>query len=306
MTAANLSDTLEAFVGSVDTVAGEGGLARTLPLAHPRFPWLFCDRIASVRGLGNHTLTSAASDLEAPAATQYAEYDNYRVQVEFTPRPYAVLPDTDIVLGTSTWTDENGNTQTVRSATEWERFTEWMEDPITEVITAQNGSLKFATSAGDPNNIPVPGGPIMRAPRVDIVCRWHQVPYRYITSSNSYLKRYQGFINQFAWAGYPAGSLLFKGTRVPKLNPPPFPARVRAYGTTTFSIERIATIELLFEYVNRTQSNVPAAASANYITSGHNLLPWFGDRKFYYVVGTGNVPTYFSVEFSALFADPDA
>ena len=68
---------------------------------------------------------------------------------------------------------------------------------------------------------------------------------------------------------YAAGSLLFEGATTVIRRPPPFPdfVQVANMGTTTTSIEQVATFDLRFEHVLRTGTdNVPFTVETNTAT----------------------------------------
>lgn len=229
------------------------------------------------------------------------------------PRPYAVLPDDKITAGELTWPDEGGSGDTVTSyyASEWERYTDVEYNGMVEQIQGQQGQMILRRGdASAPNGYTFPGMPTMRVARAVVLVRWYQVPYRYVDSTNSFIQKYQGKINQNVWRGNPVGSLLYDSYRCKRYTPP-FPnAEALESGGLAFTADKMCDIEFTFLKVMRTTPSAPTPSNTNWKAAGHNLLPWFGDRKFYYAVAQNastslQVPPYLSFPFELLFSDPD-
>lgn len=304
--AADLDDAIVQLLGACEP-SRLGGLNRTMPKAHPRFPWMFAQTISNIQGFGVTTQTAAEADLEATTLEQFAEYPRYRLTVEFLPRMYPVLEDNKITSSSVSYTDDSGNPASKTCYTEWERFTDYDILPQPQEITAQYGQMKFIRDdhPTEPSGNTFHGFPRILINNSQIRFRWIQVPFSYLDSSSSYLTRYAGYINQQDWYGWPAGSLLYRGCTARRYVPP-VPARLVENGATTFSIAKLCDIEMIFDFTERTIGSAATAAASNYIAAGHNLMPWIQDRKFYYVISnSSNAPTYLSVPFQLLFQDPD-
>lgn len=317
---------IQAILGYVEPLPS-GRLGRGLPKAYPLCPWLYASRITNIVGIGRAVATELAlPELEVePISASAAAYPYYELTVEFTPRMYAVFSDNWVQSETLAYYLPDGAPDQKTIYREWTRFTDYEIVPNPELITAQQGHSFFVTStaaispysvASPPHSYPFQGFPRIVSPRAAILFRWFQVPFSYVDSDNSYLDQHIGKINQRAWYGWPAGSLLYEGFKA-KRYVPPVPDLVQEEGTTEFSTEKLCDIEFTFNFVRRTQASVPdfSAINPSWIASGHNLLPWFGDRDFYHAVyprqtAINNTalwqPTYDSVPFELLFQDPDA
>ena len=303
----------QTILGGVDTSIGTGRLTRLLPFAHPQWPWLYASAVSSVRGIGTPAKATSISPLEAEPLPYFSLYPIYEFTVEFTTRNYAVLPDDEIfVIDFPTpWTDLN-NIEAVPGdqfyATEWWRFTEYQVAPQTDWATSNIGSdFIFQTLSGNsPGSTVFPAMPRMLMPNDVVKMTWHQVPYRYFSSPNSWLRLLRGYINQFAWYDWEAGELLYLSCNPIRYTPPILQPIQWIEGTTT--VEKWATMELTFLSTRRVGQDLPASApSANYIIGGHNLLPWHGNRKFYYTKSnTTSAPSFYSAPFELLWTDPDA
>lgn len=311
---ADLTDVLLDLLGYTEQESTDGRLIRHLPRAHPRYPWLFVDRIAQVQGVGNPDRVAASSTLEASPVEYGTSYPNYKVTVEWAPRPYAVIGDDKIEIASVDWTDTDGSAESNTYAAEWLRYTDWEYLPRVELITAQQGQMVLRRGdASEPNGNTFPGMPQLRLASSTIIARWFHVPYRYVTSSNSYLVRFQGRINQSTWNDHAAGSLLFDSFRVKRYTPP-FPDANNVVGAAVFA-DKLCDIELVFQKVYRTTPSAPTPSNTNWIAAGHNLMPWFTDRQFYYATSfdknntadaTKWYPPYLSAPFQLLFTDPDS
>jgi hypothetical protein len=311
-----LSDAVKETLGTTEA-AGDGSLTRALPKCHPLFPWCYASSITRLVGTGKKdmngneaTLYDADVFLEAdPMTSQSWAHVWYQMDVEFTPRPYALLDDESITVESLTWTEVDGTTVTSDFANEWIRYTEFDYEPNPEIAHAQQGQMKFTLNTTDPpHGYTFSGFPRMIIPKATVRLRWYQVPFSYLLSVNSYLVEFIGRINQFDWNGWDAGSLLYLGVRVLRKYTPPVPAiEFSELGNNTFSTEKYCDIELMFEETVREQTDVPTPTNDNYIAAGHNLQPFLGNRDFYYATSgyDNETPTYFSAPFELLFTDPD-
>lgn len=316
-----------------------GSLQRSLPKAHPKFKWLFAERISDITGIGTGRIVQDEEDFEAPPIVgAYWEHPLYIFTVEFTFRYYQVLSDQSITVQNLEWCYDDGRYFTSYYANEWHRFTDYDYMPQPETAYAQHGQMKFRTfDNAPPGGYPFSGYPRMMIPNATVKFRWYQVPFSYVEHAKSGLVRWIGRINQVDWYGWDAGSLLYVGLTVSKRYPPPIPDREVVYledGTSTigFSSEKLCDLELVFLYTDRKQDDVPVPYNGNWITAGHNLQPWIHRKEFFYATsawqprikagtsiegGTATeqhadeneskwVPTYLSIPFQFLFTDPCA
>lgn len=324
------------LLGYTGTTPTDGRIKRTLPVRHPGWQWLFADS-CSPQGVGStfSTVTIAAGPYPAtlPSMPLYASY-HYRVN--FSQRPYNVWQDNDISLTDGTGYQKDGTSYTYKFANEWQRFTTFDMYPTNQFITAQQGQMVFRASgsggAVQPNLITFQDSPKLYLPDSILKVRWYQVPYRYLTSSNSYLTKFIGHINQTnfgpnnvdgGYGPYLAGSLLYLGANPTATYTPPIPdPGLLAFNKGNgFVRSRLCDLELSFLYTARTIGTVTAntpdmsAVNANWIVAGHNLLPWLTTRKYYYATtydpvspstNTKWFPSYNSFPFQLLFTDPDA
>jgi len=309
---ADLEDAITEILGSAEP-SGDGGISRTLPLAHPRFTWMYADSV-TILGRGSPALENADPDLEAPSVAQYADYPTYRLQVNFQNRPYAVLPDSSILKLSDVYTDEDGSPVTFSYANEWIRFTEIDTNPITDIIESQFGNQHLYTGASASQDLAYPAKISQRIPKRLIRVRWYQVPYSYILSANSYLSRYTNFVNQSEFLGYPPGHLRFDHIKH-RSYVAPFPELDTESWTNAYVIDKLCDIEMFFEEAPRNATVDPGLSNANWIPNGHNAQCHFHDRKFYYAHSRKRgdetnkaywYPTYYSMDFKRLFSDPDA
>lgn len=326
--AEDLQDAIALILGDVSNDVGDGRIQRTLPIAHPVYTTLYADSV-EIYGHGQYTLTDANPQLEAPTMPQFALYEEYVLVVNFTQRPYAVLPDTSVRMYNSgnQWTNPAGSLTGYKYAAEWVRYTYFTVQDRSEFITAQQGQ-NVLRADGDqlPEGVPFAGMPKVFMPGQQINIIWEQVPSRYIGSPNSYITSFQGMVNQFSFWNWQAGQLLYLGYEPAFFTPPVQQELVvgdqnpnPAIGTT----QRLMRVVLKFLVTFRTAVNPPSVANANFIVNHNNAFPWFaGDtpvlsksRNFYYVTtvakagddtGASEVPTFFSFPLELLFTDPDA
>lgn len=316
----DLQEAITQILGGLEsTDPGDGRLQRILPMAHPMFPWLYASNISSCRGIGVPIKTTAAAELETPPLPFFALYPEYELTVDFTPRPYAVLADLTVpVKKNQYWYNAAGAQQLSTFAQEWTRFTDYQVHPQPETITAQQGTMQFATqSGGAPNTYPLDALIRKTIPNQLIKMKWYQVPYRYVESANSYLDSLAGSINQNAWYGWPAGSLLYLNFLPHRYTPPVQALDLWLPGQ--YSTEKWCDIEFSFIQTNRTGTDLPQGtvvpgrpdmqnANPNWLAAGHNLLPWLTTLSYYYAtspIAGSPAPTWPSSPFELLFTDPD-
>lgn len=319
-----LDDSIKECLGSA-VPDGQGGITRVLPLAHPQFPWLFCERISNIEGL--HFLNKFANEgellLEAEPLPFYAYYEKYELTLEFVPRPYAVLGDKNIGVDIITYFPEPEgavlNPQETKFSIyrEWLRFCDWDYIPAGDYLTAQQGQFVFKMNdAADPLREHAVGNGQLRLmqPNVTIKFRWHQVPFSYVQSANSNFRAGIGKINQHEWLEFGPGTLLFTGVTVMAKYTPPFPEWVDWKGADVPSQQKLCNLELTFIYkdykIGKPYTKEDLKDSKNDVVGGQNLLPNAIDRKYYYAKTKGQalvqgMPVYPSYPFQLLFRDPN-
>ena len=297
----------QTILGGVNTdISADGRLNRVLPFAHPQWPFLYANNIANVHGIGAPTLVTSISPLEATPMPAFALYPVYEFVVEFTNRDYAVLPDEDMETQELTWTDVDKAELTATVAWEWLRYTYYQSNPQNDWITASIGNgFTFQTFSGaEPKGAVYAGMPRVLLPNEVIKLTWTQVPYRYYSSPNSFLRRFRGRINQFAWYDWDVGELLYLNCNPIRYTPPILQAANWLLGSTT--VEKWCDMEMYFLATRRDGVDLPTPANANFIAAGHNLVPWQQNNLFYYAANaTSLFPQFTSFPFELLFTDPD-
>jgi hypothetical protein len=317
---ADLQSAIIQILGTTQFAAtATGKLARTPPLAHPLYPWLYASSILDIKGVGTYTLTNAEPTLEVPPLPQFALYAQYKFTIEFKPRPYPIVTDDTIQeISTGSWYPETGAGTSIQNfsyAAEWARFVDFTVTPLDDYVTQQVGQMRFVTGGtGTPNanTATYTGSPRLFIPNQVIKFIWYGVPYRYMSSPNSYITRWTGRINQNAWGTtYPSGSLLYHSFK-PTLYTPPVQKEVTDMysGQSVFSTEKLMNLELEFIWTTRTTSDPPTGPTSgnlNYVIYGHNALPWHADRLFHYAESAvaPNPPSFLSFPIEVLFSDPD-
>src|SRR5689334_18152039 len=84
------------ILGSVPSVAmptSTGAINRQNPIAHPIFTYWYAESIANIKDVGRFTVQQADDPLDplTPTVGAYPLYNQYEYQVQFGPRPYAVV-----------------------------------------------------------------------------------------------------------------------------------------------------------------------------------------------------------------------
>lgn len=330
-TIGKISEAFNYFTGGVSNIApaavspgsnGAGKVVRVLPPVHPFRPELSCSGTTSMQGSGRHELgiSTAVYGLD-PVTEEFPLFKQYDYRVEFTKRPYFLLPDEKIELKNEIYYPPDGSSGVqIYYAEEWRRFTSTTREPTGETTSCDTGQMTFRTQSGTgANGKTYTGRPFIFLQNEMIEITWYQVPYRYflnIDGYKPYLTRFTNTVNQLEWNGFDAGSLLFLGA-----TPTPYiPSAVKQQkflNAIAVGLDQnlLCNIKLKFLHTAREGTDVPTSGglltNKNNIPAGHNLMANFGDRRFYYAVGGTSADsdanrnaTFQSFPFSLLFTDP--
>lgn len=334
----DLAPTIVDILGTTSLDVQGGKLNRKLPMAHPAFPFWYASAINDIQGTGKYVKVRIpnVAGLEAPPiSADYALYPIYNVKVQFTPRPYHLLKDSRIRVLQSDWFPDNdtgaGPGLKYWYAEEWLRYVDISIEPVEDSITATHGEMIFR----DPDvfGFRYSGMPRLYLKNQRVVLKWDQIPYRYVTSANSYIKKYRGRVNQEKFMNWNPGELLYLGFKIARRYTPPVPRLVAIEdvggalgdpfaGGGVFSTEKFVDLELNFLETTRKASGVtynPAAFNRNWVNAGMNLEALSADRKFHYATSYKRggfagadaanqnfwTPSWLSVPHQVLFFDPD-
>jgi hypothetical protein len=293
-----------------------GVLSRKLPFQHPRFTWMWAQKIGSIQGR-----KFKAKRWSPVTATSYAEYSQVRLTVLFWTPPYDVWPDNvvgaDFVNGipgfewlrfTSPPTGEAGIENIVRPGT----FLRWANvgagspgfPPGTGYFPAVNGSTA------------IPSGIPLRVPKEYVKVVWHQVPAIGLRGKsgwgrpgniNSFLGRVNSaafppiYVGQDAVTGnpalvatpaaesYPAETLLFLKPTVEEETPPVAPELISPFLLKHVPRTYKVTFNMLF--FDPPTDPRPGGGNTSYpLHVGHNGLPMPGSGA-----ATGNGDYFYRV-----------
>lgn len=331
-TASEVQNLVQTILGySQYNKSNNGNVQRATPLRHPLYPFLYADAVSNLHGYGQYTLTTQDVNLDGnnntqTILTQWASYPTWRCSVNFSTRPYGVFPDSQVPIKQSTWYDDLTHDASSANApiayqyaAEWQRFCKADVLPLDDYITQQFGTMQLSTTDGNTGK-ELQNQIKMFLPNQVLKLTWYQIPFRYLTSLNSYLAKYKGRVNQNAWNGpfgpvvnpgdtgyFPPGSLLYL-TYKPTIYTPPLQAANNVFNNTT-GYERMCDIEVDFLWTSRQGTSLPADPNnQNYVVDGHNLQPFPPARVFYYATSTDGkaVPAWLSFPIELLFTDPDS
>ncbi len=355
----DIIDTLNAIVGGTIVAPTGGGLTRLLPMFDPCFTGWPARSVSGFRGVGTPfpatnlppldpantgsfqaaqgvplivTAISGSSGLVIPNTLTYPTYE---VTVEFAPRPYPMLNDAQVIPRSleSNWIQSDGGARVVlpQIFPEWWRFTTISYEPQNQYVNMKSGQMYFNVVGGaSPNRVTLDQVISILLPDDLLTIDWFGIPWRYITSPNSYIRRLRGMINQFTWwetvTGpndfmFRPGTLLYASYKTTEYSSPlsnlvPWNFQVRA-------LPKLCNVKLVFMHTERNATNSPTPANRNYISAqGWNVQPWLGGqtpngiglpggRQFYYASTTQNDasgnPAWVSAPIpQLLFQDPDA
>lgn len=314
----------------------QGKLNRVLPLADPLYPWLYASEIQSVRGVGTPIQKPSQLNTNSASFAAFALFNNYEITCDCTGRPYPVSPDEAITQQNVFWYDTSNTEQHVTYYPEWLRFCDFDIIPQEEWLDQQRGTSYFETSDSSEPGANAQGtaqqSVRMLLPNSTLRLLWVGVPLRYILSTNSYLNKFRGFINQNAWNGplgpviehplgasfpeadggksgvFAPGTLLYVGFK-PRIYMPVLPVTYNLFGSF-IDYNRLCDIEMFFLYTTRVGQKLPSQpTNKNIVVGGWNLLPYLPKRQFFYAYNSdlaGNKnPLFYSFPIELLFTDPD-
>ncbi len=318
MNTSHWGDVVEYVLGSTDVVATNGGkVKRVLPISAPDYPHMIADQIEEIQGIGVATKATATSPLGVPCLPATALYQKYEMTVSFVPMTFSIFKDDELKLKDGSAFNDDGSTYSFKYYDEYNRYCEWWVEDGFEVIQAQFGSRYFVTgSEAAPHLIPFPGSITDRVPRPVVHFCWKRIPYRYVASRNSWIRKYKGFINQDDFLSWKAGELLYLDAKVTRYLPG-IPTMYLDEGTNTFRthLGALCDVEFLWELREWETTDPPALTNGSQITvRGHNAERWFrAPGQAYLAVSVGADPDddslwktkYASRPFSRMFTDPD-
>ncbi len=303
---------IQQILGSAEITA-QGSLKRELPAAHPYYDWLYASKISSIEGISLDGLATA-DQYQRIIQTHFKDlaiYENYKVTVEFEPRPYILIPD-DILKGS--WIANVPNYYNIANdfttfldCAEYQRFVEISIEPSAEFLTTAVNSFIYKGGDAEGRMINTTNGSgvnvIICKPTVKLT--WYFVPYRMVFSRN--IQDALGKVNQYQFYGYPAGSLLFQGIEVNKYSPP-YQTIGQGQGAAP-ETTRMCDITFVFELFSQSPDDIAAGLPVSTpfkIVYGHNLVIWAEDFKYYFAEisptrrGAGR-PVYSSYRMEKLF-----
>lgn len=319
----DIEDTVNFLIGTCKyKLSSQGNLVRTLPAVHPQYPWLSCEAVPSVKGLGadSNPATNAITPLITPLPPQLPKFYKYpclKFDTQFTQLPYTPKPDSTIIKTEGNWYNPSGSSQTFSYNNEWSRYTKFTPVSVDKSVTADYGQSFFRSTGGAPDGTLFPGKLKKFLPDQILTVTWFYVPQRYLTSPTSYLLKYKGYINQCVdpsnttFGLYNPGQLLYAGCSASEAYTPPFPTVETIFGTSQYA--KFVDLKLTFLLTNRTATTAPTPSNNNFIVNGWNAQPWFKTSKYYYVTvratagtdATSDLPYFLSVPMEILFFDPD-
>lgn len=266
-------------------------LRRVLPWNCPKYPWLYAERIASIRGdkfLGK----AGGPALGGPSAL----YEKEVLTIVFTPPRFRVLTDAQ--------TDALGG--------EWLRFVERYPRPGVDTLQVEKGAMAFTAGPFVGSN---PSQRIVRSVgKRDLEWVWRQVPKDFITSpttgrEDNILTALANPVNEQDFDGHPAGTLLLTEASVDPETPAVQPIFLNPSDPT--DPNRTYTVTLRFAEFDPPR-DPGVGYPADYTGRGHCLLPapQLANQYFYPATSVavggagGGQPLYTASDFANIFKRP--
>ncbi len=241
-----LRDTLATFIGF--SYVKNQQHYRRLPMQHPRWPWLRCDKV-TIKGVKFDGKEEPIVGGGMAALQHNPKYQKYRFLIEYRNLPFDCRTD---------------ETVTADGSGEWGRFIEL--DPVddSEILTQDGGSYEY-DAPGKPWDDQSFAGPTLkvRVERTDLIVTAHGIAADFILNASgiptNFLKA-KSKVNSATFLTFPAETILLKTYKITK----------RAQPIATANLDALSfacKVEMTFGYFNPT-AGVPAVTAR-----GWNLVP---------------------------------
>lgn len=299
----------------------QGNLNRYLPAAHPQFDYLYATRISNIEGITPEGRIEAAP-LQRILQNHFRDvaiYSQYRMVVEFEPRPYLIETDDSLK---ATWEvnkkyyydfQNAANFSQFTDCKEYNRFVEISMETNAEFLTTPTNVFQYRHGWPDGNPVGATSGAGVNV----LICKptvkmtWYFVPYEMVFCKN--ITEALGRVNQYDFIKFKAGTLLFKGIEVNKYAPPYQIIGQAANVGARPEHTRMCDITYIFEYFSQNNDDlgqgIPGGLGQAIPAFGHNLTIHGSDYKYYYVSARPNPlnpkqdyrPIYLSYPMEKLF-----
>lgn len=267
--------------GNAITIPEYSGINRAMPLAHPRWRYMYCTGVESVTGVNPLTQTDSTKALNTdlptpnqgmlvPCYPTYTECETYRMDMGFASVAYQVIPNTIMNLNKSTvsWYPPNSAVKVSLNNVwpEWSRFTVKKPGPKFETLSADQGQYKTFVPA--PFNLTTTvvqqkGQIKIPYPSTKYTVTWYNVPYSFATGEVAYNNQgvqqtrtvfdYAAYtVNYNKFLGCEPGTLLFEGVEVGDIEARPFPWPYEyPAGSGYYAYRNIFTCNLTLSFLHR-------------------------------------------------------
>lgn len=267
-------------------------LNRFLPMRHPRWPQLFCTRVAKVQGIS----FQGTAVVEQPGTTT-SEYFLARLTLQFGRMPYALINDNDM----ENYLDDDDLPQ------EFQRFTDRNWVPSAEILAREQQQFSFVEGDANGNQFTGPFG--MTIGKARLTRTWYSLPEDAVFNASEFpaglmygrdgtggidtAVQALGTVNASTFLGCPAGTLLYEA---PEIIPRPLtlPPDLMDLPWQEYSIQLQYDVRFNFVFFD------PPIGTG--VTSrGHNLAPWAKDGRWYPIQTATGLTPFKTYEFKNLF-----
>lgn len=267
--------------GNAITISEYSGINRAMPLAHPRYRYMYCTGVDSVVGVNPLTETDSTkavnSDLPqpnngmlVPCYPTYTEHEVYQMDLSFASTIYQVLPNSvvDMTKQAVSYYPPGSTTKSTFSNVwpEWSRFTVIKPGPKFETLSADQG--QYRTFVPFPfslvtSSIPQKGQVKIPYPSTKVQVTWYNVPLSFATGETAYNNMgvqqartvfdYAAYtVNANKFLSYDPGTLLFEGVDVGEIEARPFPWPYEyPAGSGWYAYRNIFTCNLTLSFLHR-------------------------------------------------------
>jgi hypothetical protein len=287
-------------------VGSTRSLLRTAPVAHPKYPNLFCTGVStapyqpdarlsasfSVDGRGIRRPNKNTNPDGGRPLPYFTGYRNTQLTLHFEPLTFSMEEDTG-----GTLVGGGGGSSVTNGNFEYRRWCTWDLQPRVETLALDGSSLAFAE--GDGNTAPTSRPIGERFPaevgklivKADLTVKWHMVPADWVETPNRIphkILKGLGKVNRYSFgdtgatfsapAGtlldYPVGTLLFSACKIDRRPNTLYHPGTAASLTLGRESKTLLDVEFLFSFFDP-----PKGRDSNAVIDtdrGHNNFLWRG------------------------------
>ncbi len=267
------------LLGTNTVLSGAHAINRVIPMAHPIFPWLYAERVTSIKPF---QFVKKGPFPGSGVNTPTALYNHYMLSVLFTQPKFTVLNDGQLQQQYGLYNPDTHMADAKGTIPfEWYRYVEGVPTGEVEVFSVGQGNLSYRENGSQGPNLSTQA-PITTPwrsflGRNGIHKIWRRVPLSNLINNfgqgrAANLDQYLQHVNASPFWGYPSFTLKFESYLIVPVESV-LPPSIQNNRLPTGSPSLLADVKLDFSFFDP-----PTDA----MTHGHNNIPFSTTYKWYY------------------------